>query len=100
MSWVEDKQALNAGVLREFGELVRHSVGGTGVRYAITAAWSDPTELAAAGIAGTLFADSQLSGFTTQPAKNDVFERGGIDYRVYDLQGPDQTGALYIHLKQ
>lgn len=100
MSWADEKRAVTTAVLQEFGEEVRHFAGGIGAGVDVTVAWSDPSELSAAGVAGTLFADSVSSGFVTQPTKNDVFQRAGIDYRVFDLQGPDQTGAIYIHLKR
>lgn len=100
MSWADEKRAVTTAVLQEFGEEVRHFAGGIGPGVIVAVAWSDPNELSSAGVAGTLFADSISSGFQTQPVKNDVFERAGVNYRVFDVQGPDQTGAVYIHLSK
>lgn len=98
MSWAEEAAALNASVLSEFGTTVEHTPTSTGIPTEIVVSRSDPTELSAAGVLLTLFGDVTASGFATTPVKNDAFEVDGVAYRAFDVQGPDETGGIHIHL--
>lgn len=59
---------------------------------------ADPNALAAAGVLMTLFGTMAASGFTQMPVKNDAFTVDSVTYRVFDVQGPDESGGIYIHL--
>jgi len=98
MSWADDSAALNAGILREFGVEVEHAPAGYVELNTVTLAKRDPDDLSASGVLMTFFGDSEASGFVQLPAKNDLFQVDGETYRAFDVQGPDVSGGLLIHL--
>lgn len=97
MSWADEAAMMNAAVLEDFGRSVLHTPG-VGAPATVTLARSDPSALSASGSALTLFGDMEQSGFTQLPVKNDVFTVDGQQYRAFDVQGPDESGGIYVHL--
>lgn len=89
---------MNSSILREFGDEVSHVPATPGPTVSVRVARRDPSELAAGNGAMTLFGDATVSGFQQLPAKNDTFIVGGVEYRAFDVQGPDESGGLHIHL--
>jgi len=77
-------------------EVVWTPSGGTAVPVRVIRA--DPSALAAAGVLLTLFGAVGVSGFTQPPAKNDTFVVDTVTYRLFDAQGPDEAGGIYLHL--
>lgn len=58
----------------------------------------DPNALAAAAVMMTLWGAIVPSGFTQTPVKNDTVVVNTVTYRVFDVQGPDESGGIYLHL--
>ena len=58
----------------------------------------DSSELAANSVMGLLVGFLPESGFNQSPQKNDQFTVNGVTFRAFDVQGPDENGAIYIHL--
>lgn len=96
MAWTEETAALNASILREFGVTAQHHTFGSTADVLVCR--TDPSELSSVGVVMVLFGDITRSGFSQLPTKNDIFTIGGGDYRAFDVQGPDESGGVYIHL--
>jgi len=87
----------NAAQIEYSGEAATWTPAG-GVATSIRVVRADPSELSAGGVLMMLFGTMAGSGFTQMPVKNDVFTVNSINYRAFDVQGPDAALGLWIHL--
>jgi len=93
----EQYARVNAAQLDIYGEAATWTPAG-GVATVIRVVRADPSELSAGGVLMMLFGTMAGSGFTQMPVKNDVFTLNSINYRAFDVQGPDAALGIWIHL--
>jgi hypothetical protein len=60
----------------------------------------DPIALSAVNALLVVFGTVADSGFSRAPAKNDLIEIDGVDYRMFDVQGPDLLGGYNMSLEK
>lgn len=89
--------AHNKSLMDILGETVAWTPAG-GSAVSIRVMRIEPNAFSAVGVLMMLFGSMLASGFTSMPKKNDTCTVGGLVYRIFDVQGPDESNGIYIHL--
>lgn len=87
---------LDATLIAEFGDDVTYTPNG-GTPEDVRVIHKDPDQLANGALL-VLFGTIADSGFSQAPAKNDTFTVGDVEYRAFEVSGPDVIGGYFISL--
>ena len=93
MSFAERVNALDGACLRVFGDAVTYfpQAGGQAPIRAVFQPVSEPED-ASPGVYAVLFV--RLADLPAAPARGDEMEIGGVRYKVFDIEGDAEGGAV------